>query len=346
MSSRREPALPTDRELQLRIGIALVLLLVLPFAFVYTFQFAANTIGIALLEWASGEPYHGQFYVDPIGLAVVVFGGFGLLYWLGPAMVLSSFRHPPLGRSDAVEIEPVLTRLAGQANIPTPDLRIVDAAMPNAFAVGGPGNATVVVTTGLIDELDGEELEAVLAHEISHIRNRDASLMTIAWIIPTLTYYLAIAAYFILYGMVRVLGSGTRGGGNRDGRALLVAIVVITVSALVTIAISVVFWLGSVALYRTLSQYREYAADRGAAALAGSPAALASALQTIDDELPNVPDRDLRQFDGGTEALYLAPLETNAFEDKELISTDIFPSSHPPTEERIDRLRDLAAADP
>ena len=102
------------------------------------------------------------------------------------------------------------------------------------------------------------------------------------------------------------------------------------------------FWAASVLVHRLLSRYREYAADRGAAALTGDPAALASALRTMDETMPEVPDRDLRELDGGTEALYAAPLETRAFGDGELVSTDVFPETHPPTDERIERLREIA----
>jgi heat shock protein HtpX len=101
------------------------------------------------------------------------------------------------------------------------------------------------------------------------------------------------------------------------------------------------FWAASVLFYRVLSRQREYAADRAAAAVTGSPAALAGALETIDDAMPDVPDDDLRKLDGGAEALYLAPLESRAFGSDELVSTDIFPDTHPPTEERIERLRRL-----
>jgi len=93
---------------------------------------------------------------------------------------------------------------------------------------------------------------------------------------------------------------------------------------------------------RTLAIPRVRAADRAAAEITGSPAALASALDALDESMPEVPDRDLREFDGGAEALYVAPLESRAFGDKELVSTDVFPETHPPTRERIERLRELA----
>jgi len=158
--------------------------------------------------------------------------------------------------------------------------------------------------------------------------------MTVAWVLPTVTYYLAALAFYVLYGLFKLLSFGGGSGGDRDGRALAVGIVVITVSALVTLTVSAMFWCGSVLIHRVLSRYREYAADRAAAEITGSPAALASALDALDESMPEVPDRDLREFDGGAEALYVAPLESRAFGDKELVSTDVFPETHPPTRER------------
>jgi len=149
--------------------------------------------------------------------------------------------------------------------------------------------------------------------------------MTVAWVLPTVTYYLAALAFYVLYGLFKLLSFGGGSGGDRDGRALAVGIVVITVSALVTLTVSAMFWCGSVLIHRVLSRYREYAADRAAAEITGSPAALASALDALDESMPEVPDRDLREFDGGAEALYVAPLESRAFGDKELVSTDDVP---------------------
>lgn len=334
----------TDRQLRLRMAIALVFLVLFPFAFVYTFLYLANTVGLALLEWADGQPRHGEFYVDPILLTVVILGGLAVQYWIGPRTVLASVDARPVDADSHPDLHATVTRLAAQTQVPTPDIAVIRSDVPNAFAVAAGDRGTIVATTGLLELLSDEELEAVLAHELAHLSNRDASLMTVAWLLPTITYYLAIVAFYVLYGMFRLLGAGgssSGSSGNRDGKGIAVAIVVITVCAVLTLAVSAMFWLGSVLLYRVLSRYREYAADRAAATTTGSPAALAGALEKIDETMPTIPDRDLRKLDGGVESLYLAPLDTRAFDSKELISTDIFPETHPPTEERIDRLREL-----
>ncbi|MEZ3164296.1 M48 family metalloprotease [Halorubrum sp. RMP-47] len=327
--------------------VATGLVVALPFAFVYAFVFLINAVGLPLLEWANGRPYTGEVYVDPVLLAVVVLGGLAVQYRYGPATVLRSVGASGVSADEYPELHAAVTRLAAQADLPAPSVAVKRTDLPNAFAVGTPGDGTVVVTTGLLDRLSDDELDAVLAHELSHLANRDASLMTVAWVLPTVTYYLAIAAFYVLYGLVNLLRfGGGGGGGNRDGRALAVGFVVITVSALLTLTVSAMFWAGSVLIHRVLSRYREYAADRGAAEITGSPAALANALRTVDEAMPEVPDADLRELDGGAEALYLAPLEARAFGDEELVSTDVFPETHPPTRERIARLRDLAGEEP
>lgn len=335
------PDLDPDRELRLRMVAALALVVAFPFAFAYTFLYLANTVGLALLELADGRPRTGEFYVDPLVLTVVILGGLAVQYYYGPRAVLGSVGARRVSSKEHPDLHAAVTRLAAQSDLPKPDVAVIRTDLPNAFAVGTLGEGTVVVTTGLLELLDDEERDAVLAHELAHLANRDASLMTVAWVLPTLTYYLAIAAYYVLYGLARVLGAG--GGSSRrdgDSRALAVAIIVITVSAVATLAVSALFWAGSVLLYRVLARYREYAADRAAARIGGSPAALAAALRKVDGEMPEVPDRDLRRYDGGAEALYLAPLEDRAFGSKELVSTDIFPDTHPPTETRIERLQE------
>lgn len=333
-----------DRDLRIRMVVALGLIVVLPFAFVYTFLFLANTVGIALLEWANERPYTGEFYVDPILLAVIVLGGLGVQYWLGPRTVLGSVGAREVDASEYPDLHATVTRLSSQIDLAKPGVAVIRSDVPNAFAVAGREPGRVVVTNELLATLEDDELEAVLAHELAHLKNRDANLMTVAWLLPTITYYLAVAAFYVLYGLLRVLGAdGGSSRGDSDGRGLAVAIVVIVVCAVLTLTVSAMFWAASVLFYRVLSRQREYAADRAAATITGSPAALAGALETIDGAMPDVPDRDLRALDGGAEALYLAPLESRAFGGKDLVSTDIFPDTHPSTAERIDRLRELAA---
>ncbi|MDR5671868.1 M48 family metalloprotease [Halalkaliarchaeum sp. AArc-GB] len=329
-----------DPALGRRILIASVLVVLLPFGFIYAFVAAINHVLLPLLESFGHGPYHGRVYVSPVLAVVIVLGGLATQVWFGPSTVLGSIGARRITPDERPELHAAVTRLAQAADVESPDIAVASNDAPNAAAVRGPAGASIVVTTGLLDRLDGEELEAVLAHEIAHLKNRDATVMTVAWFLPTVTYYLALAAAYLLYGTYRALGAGSSSG--RNGRGLAKAVVVLTVTAVVTIAISALFWAASVLIHRILSRYREYAADRGAATLTGEPAALASALRTLDEEMSEIPDRDLRKLDGGAEALYVAPLSARSFTDAALVSTDIFPDTHPQTEDRIDRLRELA----
>lgn len=329
-----------DPALRRRILLASALVVFLPLGFIYTFVAAINHVLLPLLESFGHGPYHGRVYISPVLAVVIVLGGLATQVWFGPSTVLGSIGARRVGPDQRPELHAAVTRLAQAADVEPPDVAVASNEAPNAAAVHGPSGASIVVTTGLLDRLDGEELEAVLAHEISHLKNRDATVMTVAWFLPTVTYYLALAAAYLLYGTYRALGAGSSSG--RNGRGLAKAVIVLTVTAVVTIAISALFWAASVLIHRILSRYREYAADRGAATLTGEPAALASALRTLDEEMSEVPDRDLRKLDGGAEALYVAPLSARSFTDAELVSTDIFPDTHPSTEQRVDRLRELA----
>ncbi|AUX07924.1 heat shock protein HtpX [Halalkaliarchaeum desulfuricum] len=329
-----------DPALRRRILIATALVVLLPFGFIYAFVAAINHVLLPLLESFGHGPYHGRVYVSPLLAVVIVAGGLATQAWFGPSTVLGTLGARRVSPEERPELHARVTRLAQAADVEPPDVAVAKNDAPNAAAVRGPTGASILVTTGLLDRLDETELEAVLAHEIAHLKNRDATVMTVAWLLPTVTYYLALAAAYLLYGTYRALGSGRSSGRSSDGLAK--AVLVLTVTAVVTIAISAMFWAASVLIHRILSRYREYAADRGAAALTGEPAALASALRTLEAEMPDVPDRDLRKLDGGAEALYVAPLSGRSFTDADLVSTDIFPDTHPPTEERIDRLRELA----
>lgn len=332
-----------DTGLRVRMVLSLVLLVALPVAFVYTFVFAMNTVGVELLRWMTDSHWRGQFYVRPwlVGLAVVV--GFAVQYVYGEGMALRSTGARRVDADEYPDLHESVTRLSSQVGLPTPSIAVVSTDVPNAFTVGrSPAHATVVVTTGLLESLDEDERDAVLAHELAHVGNRDVAVMTLAYFLPTLTYFVAIGAYLFLSKLFHALG-GMHFHDEDDAKGFLILLAVLVVSTVVTLAISVLFWLGSYLLFRVLSQYREYAADRAAAAITGDPLALASALQTLDDEMSALPDEDLRTQDGGVEALYVAPIDTYQFDaDRELISSDVFPETHPPIEERIERLQDLA----
>lgn len=337
----------TDRSLQLRMVATLGLIAVLPLLFTFTLSGALNHLVFPLLT-ESGDATTSQptIQFDPRLVLVLTLVGFVLAYVKGGEMALDSTGATKIGESSRPELHGRVQRLASTAGMAKPDIAIIHSTTPNAFATGGRNaDATIAVTTGLLETLDDEELDAVLAHELAHIRNRDATVMSIAFLLPTFTYVISKVTYsglkLLSEGLLRSTTTSRRGG---DGRIFLVIIV----AAVVTLTISAIFWLISNVLFRILSQYREYAADRGAAAITGNPLALAAALETIDEEMTSLPDRDLRELDGGVEALYIAPLDLPMFNDDEdsheLLSHELFPNSHPPTVDRIQRLRDLSTA--
>jgi heat shock protein HtpX len=337
---------PRARGLTTRMGVALALVVALPFAFAWVALFTMNTVGVGLLAFATDRPWNGSFYIDPLVLVGMVAVGFGAQYLLAERNALATVDARKISPEEYPEVHAALTRLSRGADVPTPDLAVSRSDVPNAFTVGvDPTDATVVVTEGLLRTLDDRERDAVLAHELAHVRNRDVGVMSLAYFLPSLTYAVATLAYLVLAGLFRVLGSGFHAVDDDAAKGVAVAVVVLVVSAVCTLLVSAVFWVGSFLLFRVLSQYREFAADRGAAAITGDPGALASALRRLDDGMSAVPDDDLRSVDGGIEALYVAPIDTYQFGgDRDLVSSDVFPATHPGVDERVERLRALDRA--
>ncbi|WP_396613329.1 M48 family metalloprotease (plasmid) [Haloferax sp. S1W] len=334
-----------DRALQVRMAVAISLLALLPLAFVYTLSWTITHIIVPLAEVLFETRIDWQLTVSLPVIFVLTVCGLGVQYLFADRLALHSVGAKRVTPEDYPNLHTRLRRLSQQVDLAAPKLAISPSSVPNAFATGrSQSAATVVVTQGLLDTLDGDELNAVLAHELAHVKNRDAVVMSVAYVLPSFTYVVAVAAYTLLGGLWDVVGHFHHSDSD-DIRPLLAVIVLFVVSAVLTILISAIFWIGSFLLFRLLSQYREQAADRGAANITGNPLALASALATIDETIPTIPDRDLRELDGGIEALYLAPLDTPMFTDGDdaLISRDLFPESHPSTDERISYLRGLAA---
>ena len=332
-----------DRGLKIRMCVALALVTVLPVAFVYAFVFAMNTMGTALLELATERPWNGRFYANPVAVVAAVAIGFAVQFAFGDSVAVRAADARPVDRDSHPDLVGRVDRLAQVADAPAPEVAVSRSGVPNAFAIGvRPSQATIVVTEGLLASLDDDELDAVLAHELAHVKNSDVAVMSLSYFLPSLTYLVAMAAYLVLEGVFYVVGGMDDIDGD-SAKAVAVAIAVLVVSAAVTLAISAMFWFASFLLFRVLSQYREHAADRGAAAITGNPTALASALRTVDDQMSDAPDRDLREIDGGLEALYVAPVDSYQFgEDRDLLSSDLFPATHPDTTERIERLQELA----
>jgi heat shock protein HtpX len=196
--------------------------------------------------------------------------------------------------------------------------------MPNAFATGkGPKSSIVAVTTGLMDTLDTEELEGVIAHELTHIRNRDVLVITLASLFSTVAWYLM---QFGFYGGLYSGGMGY-GGGNRNNSGG---------SMIIIIAVAMLTWVISFLIIRAISRYREYAADRGSAQMTGKPIKLANALMKITGTIKNIPTRDLRQEEG-LNAFFIIPALSGS------TVGNLF-STHPPIQKRVEKLMEMEAS--
>jgi heat shock protein HtpX len=251
-------------------------------------------------------------------IAAVAGGLFVLQFFTSDKIALLSMGAHEVSPQEAPLLHGAIERLCIQANLPKPRVAIAQTPMPNAFAVGrSPKTATVCATTGLLDLLSPSELEGVLAHELTHVQNRDVMVMTIA------SFFASVASFIVQMGFW--FGGMFGGDDNDEGPG---AIVVILVSAVVY-AISFV-------LLQALSRYREFAADRGSAIITGRPSALISALMKISGNMQRIPQQDLRAASGELAAFYIFPPGV-----KRSVS-GIF-ATHPPLEKRIAALQRLEA---
>ncbi len=221
-------------------------------------------------------------------LTIIFIGGFMFLqYFYSDRMVLWSMGAKVVSESEAPEVHEMVTRLCAIADLPKPKIAIVRTSVPNAFATGrNQKNAVVAVTTGIMQQLNKSELEAVLAHELTHVKNRDAMVLTIASFLSTLAFYLVQWLPFF--------GGGSRRDRDSGGNIIIVWLVSIVVYAV------------SYLLLMALSRYREFSADRGAAVITGQPSHLASALMKISGVMPRIPTEDLRKVEGAN-AFFIIP---------------------------------------
>lgn len=247
--------------------------------------------------------------------AVLLFGQ----WWFSDSLAMAAMRAVVVTPEQAPQLHGIVDRISALADMKKPRVGIVDSDIPNAFATGrSPNRSVVVVSTGLLRRLDPEELEGVLAHEMSHVAHRDVTVMAVA-------SFTAILAGFLMRSAM--WGSMSRG---RDNNAAVVFLVVTVVS--------VVVYFFSFILMRALSRYRELGADRGAALLTGKPSALARALQKVSGTMAAIPTRDLRQMEP-VSAFAFAP----ALSGKGGFSLEGLMSTHPPLEKRLEQLARISA---
>jgi heat shock protein HtpX len=261
------------------------------------------------------------FQVLNVGLVpmlVIVVGLAFFQYYTSDKLALRASGAKVVERDEAPELHDMIERLCAMADLPKPRVAIIDTDMPNAFATGrSPKHAAVAVTRGLWQRLEPQEIEGVLAHELSHVANRDVLVMTIA------SFFAMLAGLLTRFGLY----SGMFGGGrSRDNNSVPVWLIVLLVSV-------VTYFLSQI-LILAISRYREYAADRGSALITGAPEHLMSALQKISSDMFRIPQSDLREVEG-MNAFFIIPANV-----KGSISSLFL--THPPLEKRLAALAEIA----
>jgi len=255
------------------------------------------------------------FFLKSAVLMIIIVGGLAAVnLFASDKLALAAMGGRVVTPQEAPQLHAMIDRLCVQADLPKPKVAVANTRMPNAFALGrSPKNATVCATTGIMELLSPAELEGVMAHELTHVANRDVMIMTLA------SFFATIAAYIIQFGFI--FGGGSQSDDDDSP------------SFFVLLLVSMVVYVVSFLLMQALSRYREFSADRGAAIITGRPSALASALYKISSGMERIPQKDLR-----------AAQELNAF--------FIFPAgvgkgiaglfaTHPPMEKRIAALQRL-----
>ena len=267
--------------------------------------------------------FMGAMYVFGIRniVFVVLIAGIllGAQYYFSDKLILLSLGAREVSEQEAPQLHDMIGRLAALTGIAKPKVALIDSSVPNALATGrNAAHSVVAVTTGILETLDAEELEAVLAHELSHVIHRDMRVMAMA-------SFFATVASFIVQGS---LWGGFGGDGDRDDRDRGSSFIVIFL-------ISIAVWAVSFVLIRALSRYREYSADRGSAIITGQPSKLASALVKISGRMERIPKADLRQIEAGNTLMFFPALTRGSV--SELFST------HPSLEHRLAKLQEMEA---
>ncbi len=254
-----------------------------------------------------------------VTILVIALALLGLQLFTSDRIAMGMMGVKEVSPQEEPELHGIIERLCVQADLPKPRVCVMENQMPNAFAMGrSQKSATVCATRGILELLSPAELEGVMAHELTHVINRDVMVMTLA------SFFATVASIIVQFGFF--FGGGFGGGygrGNNEGEEDVIVVIMV---AMAVYAISFI-------LLRALSRYREFAADRGSAVLTGRPSALASALLKISGTMERIPSRDLRTAEGMS-AFFIVPARAK----KSLMN--IF-ADHPPLEQRLAALERL-----
>jgi heat shock protein HtpX len=295
-SSRKHPWQKRDTGLTARIVVSFAVLTILYLVFLSVLVYIGiNFIAIAVI--ASIMILAQWYFSDKIVL------------WSTRAQVVTREQFP--------ELHDLVERIVARNNLPKPRIAVVNTRIPNAFATGKtPKSSIVAVTTGLMDELDTEELEGVIAHELAHIKNRDVLVLTLASLFSTVAWYLMHMSMY----------SGGYSSRNRDGAGAMV----------IMMLVAIITWIVSFLIIRAISRYREFVADRDGAMMTGKPTKLANALLKISGTMKRIPNKDLREVEGMNAFFIVPALSGDTF-------SNIF-ATHPPVQQRINKLMEMEAA--
>lgn len=264
-------------------------------------------------------------YVGVSAIAIAVIAGILILaqWYFSDKIVLWSTGAKIVSREQFPELHDLVERIVARNNLPKPRIAVVNSRIPNAFATGKtPKSSIVAVTTGLMDQLDTEELQGVIAHELAHIKNRDVLVLTLASVFSMIAWYLM---RFGMYGAMFGGGGGGYGRRGNEGAAMLLILL-----------IAIITWIASFLIIRAISRYREYVADRDGALITGKPSKLASALLKISGTMKRIPTRDLREIEGMNAFFIIPAVSGDAL-------TSLF-STHPSVDQRVKRLMEMEAA--
>jgi heat shock protein HtpX len=267
-------------------------------------------LGILYVLFLSVLHYLGIGYIP----LVIIASAMILAQWyFSDKIVLWTSGAKIVSKDDYPKLHEIIERLASKNGIPKPKVAVVNTQVPNAFATGkSPKSSLVAVTSGILNLLDDDELEAVIGHELTHIRSRDILVLTLASVFSTVAWYLAQFGFF-----------GGIQSRNRDSAGTTVIVIVV----------AVVTWIVSFLIIRAISRYREYAADRGGAAMTGNPDKLADALLKISGKMNNIPTKEIESVQKLNAFFIIPALSGNSI-------ANLF-STHPPVEKRVAKLREM-----
>ena len=281
--------------------------------------FVAALVGILTAAHASSAAI--VFFPILLGLGL----GIGSFYY-SDRIAMSAAGAQEVTPQERPDLHGTIDRICALADMPKPRVAVAPASMPNAFATGrNSKTAVVVVTEGLLHGLDRDELEGVLAHEMSHVAHKDVAVMTIASFLAIIAGLLVRFAFYS-----ELFGGGGRRSNNNNQQAFPIILVIM--------AVSIVVYAVSFLLIRLLSRYRELAADRAGALLTGQPSALASALTKVSGDIARIPQKDLRQAEP-LNAFYFAPALSGRSAGASLAS--LF-STHPSLDRRLRQLSEIS----